>query len=110
MKDPEVSYAGEQEPDEEDSEPDTFEGLTLDEGLLITSSSENIGRLSIHGDRKEEYRKIVERLMKNTGILCKNDMDKNQRHHLKRKVISDFRRQVVTRPHRYNAGGTLDER
>ena len=105
---PEVNYEEEQEQDEEESGADTFEALTLEEGMLISSSSENIVRLGqTHGDRKDAYRKIVEKLIKNTGILCKNDMDKLQRKYF-RKVVSDFRRQVVPRPLNYNAGGTLE--
>ena len=64
----------------------------------------------IYGDKKEEYRKIVEKLMQNTGILCKDDMNSIQRRHLRKKVITNFRRQVVPRPQRrYNVGGTMDE-
>ena len=106
-----MSYASEPEQEEEeDSGSETFEGLTVEEGILIASSSENIGRMGIYGDKKKEYRKIVEKLMRNTGILCRDDMNIIQKRHLKKKVITDFRRQVVPRPQRrYNVGGTLDE-
>ena len=70
-----MSYADEQEPEEEDSRPDTFEGLTIEKGIFITSSSENIRRMDKQDERKVEYRKIVEKLMKNTGILCRSDME-----------------------------------
>ena len=97
-----------EEQDEEESGADTFEELTLEEGMLISSSSENIIRFGqTHGDRKDAYRKIVEKLIKNTGILCKNDMDNLQRKYLK-KAVTDFRRQVVPRHLNYNAGGTLE--
>ena len=76
--------------------------------MLISGSSENVARLGqIRGDVKEAYRKVVEKLIKNTGILCKDDMDKLQWKLLK-KLVTNFRRQVVPRPHNYNAGGTLE--
>ena len=100
--------------EEEENGTETFEALTVEEVILISGSSESIRKIEqTYGDRKTQYREIVEKLIRRTGVLCKDNMDKNQRKFLKRKVITDFRRQVVPRPHDYmphdyNAGGTLE--
>ena len=63
---------------------ETFEALTVDEGLLITGSSESFKRLEQrYGNQKDNYRELVERLMKRTGILCRERMDRDQRKFLK---------------------------
>ena len=81
---------------------ETFGELTVDEGLLITGSSESFKRLEQkYGNQKDNYRKLVEKLMRRTGILCKERMDKEQQKYLKRKTIPDFRRQVVQRNEDY---------
>ena len=99
----------EEEQEEEENGNETFEALTLEEAMLISGSLESITRISqTYGEQKTEYRRIVEKLMKNTGILCKDDMDELQRKLLKKKVLSDFRRQVNPRPEEYNAGGTME--
>ena len=107
---PRVEFEEEQDQDEEESGIDTFEALTTGQLMLISGSSENVARLGlVRADVKDDYRKVVEKLIKNVGKLCKDDMDKVQRKMLK-KLVGDFRRQVVPRPHDYNAGGTLERR
>jgi hypothetical protein len=96
------------EPEEEEKRLNFFDGLSYDEGLLINSSYEDINRLS--GDQTNEYRRIVEKLMRNTGILFAGEIDNNQWHHLKKKVIPDFRRQTTPRPPQYSANGHYEGR
>ena len=75
---------------------ETFGELTVEEELLITGSSESFKRLEQkYGNQKDNYRKLVEKLMRRCGILCKERMDREQQKYLKRKTIPDFRRQVV---------------
>ena len=106
---PEEEYEGEEDQDEEENGNETFEALTVEEAIIISGSSESLTSVDqTYGDQKTKYREIVEKLIKRTGILCKDDMDKLQRKMLRRKIVSDFRRQVVPRPHEYNAGGTLE--
>jgi hypothetical protein len=106
---PEVVQEEEEEQEEEENGNETFEALTLAESMLISGSLESITNYSqTYGEQRTEYRRIVEKLMKNTGILCKDDMDELQRKLLKKKVLSDFRRQVNPRPEEYNAGGTME--
>ena len=105
---PKVEYEEEQEQEEEDNGADTFEALTTEELMLIAGSSDHATRLGqVQNGVKDAYRQVVEKLIRRTGILCKDDMDKLQRKLLKR-LVTDFRRQVVPRPQNYNAGGNLE--
>ena len=106
---PEEEYGEEEDHDEEENGYETFEALTVEEALIISGSSESLTNVDqTYGDQKTKYRGIVEKLIKRTGILCKDDMDKLQQKMLRRKIVSDFRRQTAPRPHEYNAGGTLE--
>ena len=108
-----MEYEEGQEQEEEETRTDTFEALTTEELMLIAGSSDHTKRLEQiqYGAEevpvKDAYRQVVEKLIKRTGILCKDDMDKLQRKLLKR-LVTDFRRQVVPRPQDYNAGGGLE--
>ena len=106
---PRVEYEDEQEQEEEDNGVDAFEALSYEEMMLIAASSDHVTRLGQDQNGvKDAYRQIVEKLIRRTGMICKDDMDKFQRKLLKR-LVTDFRRQVVPRPQNYNAGGNLEE-
>ena len=92
---------------EEERGTNSFDCLSYNEGLLIASSSEVIGRLL--EDKRDEYRKIVEKLMKNTGILNADRTDDIQKHHLRKKVIGDFRRNTTPRPPMEDNNGGYNE-
>jgi hypothetical protein len=81
-------------------EANSFESLTVEDTVLIASSSKEIERLPV--ERMCRYRELVEQLMRNTGIIFNNEsmrrvnsqgMYHKQVFHLK-KVTTDFRRQT----------------
>ena len=94
----------------EENGTNDFEALTTDELLLIAGSSDHVNRLrQIQEGVEDAYREVVEKLMRRTGILCKKNMDPLQKKLLKR-LVGDFRRQVLPRPLYYNPGRTMGRR
>ena len=97
----EVTGTRREENEKPETNPYEFEALTVDDTILIASSSQAMEGLPI--EMKCRYRKLVERLMKNTGIIFGDEsmrrentrgIDTKQRGLLKSKVIPDFRRQT----------------